>query len=392
MSLQQINRSPDLKALQDDGYEIAIKSGHLVLYNVPYVDAKKQVKRGMLISTLDLSGDVTVKPSTHVALFSGGHPCDKNGQELENLRHSNSRQEICEGIVAERSFSCKPEGGYDNYYHKMTTYAEMITAHAQSITPDATARTYAVIQSDDPEDVFNYIDTASSRAGINMVSKKLESLKIGIVGLGGTGSYILDLVAKTPVQEIHLFDGDDFLQHNAFRCPGAATIEEFSRRLKKVDYFAERYAPMRKNIFAHNEHLNEENLTLLDNLDFVFISIDAGASKPPIIAKLEADNISFIDVGMGIELIDDKLLGILRVTTNTTDKRDHLKKRVSLSGGGEDDVYTKNIQIAELNALNAAMAVIKWKKIFGVYLDLENEHSSNYTIDGNTISNTDQTK
>jgi hypothetical protein len=36
-------------------------------------------------------------------------------------------------------------------------------------------------------------------------------------GLGGTGSYILDLVSKTPVNEILLFDSDDFLQHNAFR-------------------------------------------------------------------------------------------------------------------------------------------------------------------------------
>lgn len=390
MSQQQINRSSDLKALRDEGYEIAIKAGHLVLYNVPYVDAQKQVKRGALVSTLDMADDVTVKPGTHIAMFAGEHPCDKNGRELENLRHGASRQQICEGLVVERSFSNKPKEGYRDYHHKMATYTEMITSHAMSIDPEATARTYAVIESDDPDDVFNYIDTASSRAGISAVSIKLELSKVGIIGLGGTGSYILDMVAKTPVREIHLFDGDDFLQHNAFRSPGAATSQEMKARPKKVDYLAARYAPMRRNIFAHDEHLDETNLALLDGMDFVFLCIDAGEAKLPIIEKLEADGVPFVDVGMGIELVEDKLLGILRVTTSTADKRDHFKGRVPLSGGGANDLYAKNIQIAELNALNAAFAVIKWKKIFGFYLDLENEHSSNYTLDGNIISNTDQ--
>jgi tRNA A37 threonylcarbamoyladenosine dehydratase len=51
---------------------------------------------------------------------------------------------------------------------------------------------------------------------------------------GGTGSYVLDFVAKTPVKEIHLFDGDIFDQHNAFRAPGAPSGEELEQRLKKV--------------------------------------------------------------------------------------------------------------------------------------------------------------
>ena len=73
--------------------------------------------------------------------------------------------------------------------------------------------------------MFCYTDTASSRAEIGVVSAKLKGGAVGIVGLGGTGSYILDLVAKTPMAEIHLFDGDKLLQHNAFRAPGAPSIE-----------------------------------------------------------------------------------------------------------------------------------------------------------------------
>jgi len=43
-----------------------------------------------------------------------------------------------------------------------------------------------------------------------------------------------------------------------------------------------------------------------------------------------------------------------------------------------DGIYTQNIQIVELNALNAAFAVIKWKKIAGIYEDVDREHHSTY--------------
>jgi hypothetical protein len=54
-----------------------------------------------------------------------------------------------------------------------------------------------------------------------------------------------------------------------------------------------------------------------------------------------------------------------------------------------DDDYETNVQVADLNALNAALAVPKWKKIVGFYRDLEVEHYSAFTIDGNHIINED---
>lgn len=394
MSQQLINHSPDLKALQDEGFEVAIKGGHLVISNVPYVNAKKQVKYGVLVSQLDLAGDVTTAPGTHVAKFSGEHPCDKEGRKLSKIEHTSSREEICSDLVVEHSFSSKPVGGkqYKDYHEKMTTYIAIISSHAKAIDPNATARTRRVIDYGDPDSLFNYIDTASSRAGIHAMSKKLEIEKVAIVGLGGTGSYILDLVAKTPVREIHLFDRDDFLQHNAFRSPGAPSVEELKKIPKKVHFFAGRYSPMRKNIIANDFHVDASNVDCLQDMDFVFLCVDRGDVKPPIIEKLEELNIPFVDVGMGIELVDEHLQGIVRVTTSTTEKRDHVreKKRIGFSGGNENGEYSKNIQIADLNALNAVLAVIKWKKIFGYYRDLENEHFSTYTLDGNSLINEDQ--
>jgi hypothetical protein len=93
---------------------------------------------------------------------------------------------------------------------------------------------------------------------------------------------------------------------------------------------------------------------------------------------------------MGLELVEESLGGILRVTASTPEKRDHVHQgRICFAGGGEDDLYASNIQVADLNALNAVMAVIKWKKIRGFYRDIEQEHHSTYTTDGNMLLNGD---
>jgi hypothetical protein len=118
--------------------------------------------------------------------------------------------------------------------------------------------------------------------------------------------------------------------------------------------------------------------------------MDAGEAKKLVVQKLEALSVSFVDVGMGLELVDGTLGGILRVTASTPDKRDHVHQgRISFEGSGEENIYSSNIQVADLNALNAVMAIIKWKKLKGFYRDLEREHHSTYTTDGNMLLNGD---
>lgn len=390
MSQPLISRSPDLKQLRDEGYDIEIRSTYLLIKTVPYVNSSKEIKFGTLVSDLSLAGDVTTTPSDHVMRFAGDYPCNNDGSEISQIRHQSMNQTLDKDLVINHSFSSKPSGGYKNYYDKMTTYVAIISSPAHSIDPNVTATTFPAIEPSKDESVFNYFDTASSRAGINVATRKLEFGRLGIVGVGGTGSYVLDLIAKTPAKEIHLFDGDKFSNHNAFRSPGAPSIDELRNKPQKVTYFKERYSTMHRSIIPHDCYIDSSNVDQLREMDFVFICIDANKAKKIIVESLEAFGITFIDVGMGVDLVDASLHGILRVTTSTAKQRDHFRKRVSLADAGGDDDYDRNIQIAELNALNAAMAVIKWKKLCGFYLDFENEHHSTYTIDGNMLLNEDR--
>jgi hypothetical protein len=387
MSRELISRSPDLKRLVEDGYDVEISGSYLLVNDVPYVGADKTVRRATLASTLKLAGDRTAAPDTHVCLFTGDYPCRADGTEIRGIKHGASNETIREGLVARFSFSNKPPNGYPDYYEKMVQYARIISGPAASLEPLATAQTKPVATGRDEETPFQYLDTASSRAGINVVSSKLRGLRIAIVGLGGTGSYVLDLVAKTPVAEIHLFDDDILYTHNAFRSPGAASIEELRASPQKVDYFAAIYSRMHKKIVPHACRVLAGNLDDLDAIDFVFVCIDCGAARRAIVDRLQERKVKFIDVGMGVELVDDVLIATLRATASTETKSDHLARRLPFADVDEDDEYARNIQIADLNAFNALMAVIKWKKLYGLYQDQVNEHNVTYQLNTNDISN-----
>lgn len=386
MSASPINLSPDLGRLVAEGFELEIVAGHLVIRNVPFVDGTRQIQRGALISELKLAGNVAQRPATHIIMFAGGIPCDKNGRELVQINQK-QRQIIDKDLTVECTFSSKPPDGYANYYEKVTVYVAMIVSQAQAIDPDARAETWRVIASDNPDAVFNYIDNASSRAGITAATRRLQLSHIAIVGLGGTGSYVLDLIAKTPVRKLHLFDGDKYGQHNAFRSPGAPSIDELRAIPYKVDYWKGIYSRMHRGIEAHPFHIDAASIEHLRGMDFVFLCADAGSAKLAIIEQLEALGTPFADTGMGLDLVDEQIQGVLTVTTSTKDRRDHVRRRVSFDGDGHENLYARNIQVADLNALNAALAVVRFKKHFGFYTDFGHEYFTAYTVDGNAIAN-----
>lgn len=395
MSRQLVGHSPDLKLLQDEGYDIEVSNSNYLLVRVPYVTAGKQVARGILVSELTLQGDRTAAPATHVVSFigeaEGDVPCDNHGRELTDLINQRGLIQLGDNLIASCTFSHKPNPTYPDYYEKMTTYADMLLAYAQAIDPDVKVRTFPPIPAEGEESVFQYLDSATSRARIGAVSDKIRLRKVVIIGVGGTGAYILDAVAKTPVKQIHLYDSDTMLTHNAFRAPGAATLDELRAAPRKVDYYQAKYAAMHRHIIRHSAHVTAANIDELRDADFVFISVDAGGTKKFIIEKLQDFGIPFVDAGMGLYQVADSLGGLVRTTASTPGHTEHIWDNDRISFADEaDDEYDQNIQIAELNMLNAALAVIKWKKIFGFYTDFEHEHSSTYTIDGNHLLNEDQ--
>lgn len=377
-----INHSEDLKKLLNEGYELCIIDGCAVVSHIPYITSQKEIKYGIIISPLELSGNKTKKPENHVIHFSGEYPCDKNGNKITSIEHATITKKYG-GITCNYSFSNKPVGGYNDYYEKFTNYINIISSHAISLNDKVTPNTFMLPTSYD-SGVFEYYDTNSSRAGISEINKKVLNEKIGIVGLGGTGSYILDLIAKTEVKEIHLFDGDKFYSHNAFRAPGAPTKSTLNKQKYKTNYFKNIYKNMHKGIKSHNQFITKNNVErFLKTLNFVFICIDNGETKKIIINTLNKYNIKYIDCGIDVNIVENSLIGSIKNTLITNSENDKLVNRISFEENEENNNYASNIQIAELNAISANFAVIAWKKLNGIYLDNTFKHNLVYdTNDG----------
>lgn len=382
-----VRSSPDLAHLVQDGFAVRIVSGYLVVDDIPFVDDAARVQRGSLLCPLDLSGTTTAPPGTHVMCFVGGIPRDKTGHAIDGLVNADvEKWSATPELTAACGFSQKPDGGYPDFYEKVTYYAAMITGPAQAIDPDATPHTYRPVQTDEDDGVFLYIDTFSTRAGITELNDLLALQKVVIIGLGGTGAHLLDALAKTPALTIHLYDGDFFRSHNAFRAPGAASLEDVGAGIKKVDYYTTMYAVMRRGIVPHPVYVTAENANELLDANFVFLAMDTGPNKKAIVETLTANGVPFLDTGVGLTKEPGGINGQLRITASTPERSDHIAEDGLISYfASEDAEYDTNLQVDELNAITANLAVVRYKKLFRFYTDVEDERHTVYVIDSGDL-------
>jgi hypothetical protein len=393
MSATPISRNPDLAKLEKAGLVLRIVEGrtatHLIAEGIPAVNSKREVILGAFYSPLEIdqNGKTRNPVPSHQCWWIGSEaPCDPSGAIMSEFISNPNREDKGDGINTVVGYSMKlKENGvmvaYPDYYQKIRSYIAPIWAAALAIDPTCTPYSNkpvpAVVETQ--ERVFHYPDMATTRAGIGAAMAKLLAERVAIIGLGGTGSYILDLLAKVPIGEIHLFDGDTFQLHNAFRAPGAPRKEQLTDP-KKVDWFGAIYSGMHKYIIPHPYNIVEANLSELGGFSFAFVAIDCPKARKVILPGLTARNVPFIDVGMDLALDkNNSLTGMCRYTVGLPDFHAHVEQVVSFDDGPENDVY-RNIQVADMNMLNAAMAVMKWKKLRGFYADSKREHHGLYSI------------
>lgn len=370
--------------LRRDGYNIELIEGAVLVHDVPAVDETRTVRRITLGDPLQYAGDQLQPPTDHTLYFCGDHPCDDQGNQLTRIVAGPDSSVLGPGAIAQFRLSSKPPSGqYEDLHAKITHYIELIERWAQAIEPGITARTFHQVGGDPPNaSPFRYADSATPHAGIADLGAKLRGQRLAVIGAGGTGSFVLDLLIKTAVAEIHLYDGDVLLSHNAFRAPGAISLEALRARPSKATYWANQAGAMRTGVIAHDQYVTADDAPELAQFDFVFLAVDDGPARGELVAALEAQAVSFIDVGMGVDRAgrDGQLLGAIRVSVSTPQARAHVP-----TGTGRD-IYGSNIQVAELNALNAALAVIAWKRLNGFYLDAVHGTTSIYSTDDNTIA------
>jgi len=367
-----VSHNEDIRHLVEKGYAISFDSNYMVIRDIPYLDSDRQLQTGAIVTKLEFVDQKRVTQHNHQVSFAGGPPCDIDGVAIPNLGdtpHNLALSENCNDIVVQRIFSNKPKnnGKFADFREKIESYVSIISGPAMELY-DVNPYTFRTVEKVDSDSVFNFHDTLTSRAEITDLSTKLENDVIAVIGLGGTGAYLLDFLVKTPVREIRAFDLDPFHVHNAFRSPGKLDKAEFGKA--KAEVYRSRYKNFRTGLSAEPKLIDASSDNDLDGVTFAFVCVDKGSSRADIIDLLISKGIPFIDVGMGLHRKRGSISGQLRTTYFPKERAQVLRdKGLAPLKDSQDDIYKTNIQIGELNALNACFAVIRFKQLRGFYFE-----------------------
>ena len=370
-----VNHNDDIRRLVEKGYAIAFDSNYLIVRDIPYLDNQKQLSVGAFVTKLVFEDQERVVQEDHQIFFAGSIPHNIDGNPIPNLGGGTTQftlSETSKDVVVQRQFSNKPwingkPEGFKDFFEKIESYVNIISAPAMELH-NASPHTFRVQKEVTSESVFKFHDTLTSRAEITDLSAKFKDDVVSVIGLGGTGSYLLDFLVKTPVREIRAFDHDRFYVHNAFRSPGKTEEDEFCK--PKTEVYQLRYNNFRTGIKIEQKYIDRSCDDALDGVTFAFVCVDKGPSRAGIFDVLISKNIPFIDVGMGLKRKDGTLQGMVRTTYYSAEHgREVREKGLAELSERPDDLYRTNIQIAELNALNACLAVVRFKQLRGFYYE-----------------------
>ncbi len=367
-----VSHNDDIRRLVDKGYAVAFDSNHLMIRDIPYLDAQQQLQIGAIVAPLEFVDQQRVQQVDHQIFFAGAVPHNLDGKPIPNLGGGATTlalSSFCCDVTVQRSFSNKPTpaGKFNDFFDKIESYVGIISGPAIELH-NANPFTFRAVKEMMSDSVFKFHDTLTSRAGITDLSAKFKEDVIAIIGLGGTGAYILDFLVKTPVREIRAFDLDAYHVHNAFRSPGRLAPSDLGK--KKAEVYYSRYDNFRTGLSVTPKFFDASCTTDLDGVTFAFVCVDKGASRASIFDLLISRGIPFIDVGMGLNRKSGQLNGQLRATyySHEHGQKVHDKKLAPLADS-PDDLYKSNIQIGEINALNACLAVIRFKQLRGFYFE-----------------------
>ena len=148
------------------------------------------------------------------------------------------------------------------------------------------------------------------------IQKVLQTLHIGIVGVGGTGSALAEQVIRLGVGEITVFDGDEFEESNVNRVFGSGVEDQGRKKTELVRDNVQKIGVGTK-INVVSDHISKlKAAVLLKNCDLVFGCTDKEAPRGLLVQLALRYLIPVIDMGVKVDSKDGHIRDVVgRVTT-----------------------------------------------------------------------------
>ena len=263
-------------------------------------------------------------------------------------------------------------GAQDSPELDETAY-DLLHRYAKQIVGAVSAAGYSEPASLSMQWPFKIPNTFEARAAIAPVQDRIRCQRVAIIGLGGTGAHLLDILAKTPV-EIHLLDSDHVDWHTLYRAPGAPTTEEIelvrTGSLLKVDYYHSKYAAFRDGIHPHPVRVDSPSMFieyLSDHpIDYAFVCIDQlsegdSPRQDAVYSALSEAGVPFIDSGVSITLENNAVSGAVTTSAYEAGSNCWQDSIPNAKVQGNVPGY-RNVQLPEVNAAAATFAIMEWRR------------------------------
>ena len=363
------------------GLDYTIEGDTLTVGPVPYRLKSGALGHGELICHVEREGARLSAPSDHtVGWVAEERPHTRSGDVLEKLIHQDGPQEWANGTTSICGMSRKAhEHGYKDYGEKMLAYARLIAKEAgrnwkrDSLGSGVVKDGNNMVDQEIKKKKKKKKKTGLTRSMIGEKDKLFRQERLAVIGAGGTGGFIVDMIAKCNVASIDIYDDDVVSQHTQLRWPGVVNRNVVEEHRNKAEYLAQIYASRtNRNIRGHALRVGGSNLTYFVDKTMVFVAVDRGPDRRDILTGLTGLGVNFIDCGIDMRSAADGLTASVRVVRTAfgddREKRMELVQTTPDKDAGEG-MYEAAIQTSEINALNATLAVIAWKQGIGFYKD-----------------------
>ena len=168
----------------------------------------------------------------------------------------------------------------------------------------------------DPLQIFGYQNSSEDHTKVHVRGAaafgqpfvdKIQSLRVGIVGTGGTGSPLATLGARAGIGELVLIDDDDLARSNLNRVRGLRAKDIGDKKSRKLKEFIDDIGLSTK-VGVCESKIDEDPLALdaLASCDVVFGCTDDFAGREVVNIALYVYAQACIDLGLGGRILDDE--------------------------------------------------------------------------------------
>ena len=204
----------------------------------------------------------------------------------------------------------------------------------------------------------------------------VDQERVGVVGLGGVGAWIADMVVKADPQEVHGWDYDCIEPKNILRMPGGLAPEAWIGRTK-ADWFQEIYSIIHANAHGHNVRVHSENVKdVIESATFCFVAVDDSDDRMMVCDGLAAAGIPFVVAGVSLSR-EHGVTASMRIVTahaGVSSWRDAIPQ---VGRAGQDEYGS--LELPDIYSMAAGWAVQSWRKMRGQFVQEQREECLEYS-------------